>query len=117
MVSNPDSDWVTITLHDMSETYFNAGRFLKKGLSIVNSTYDQILNASSTAHKGKDVADFDAVGSISFPVTKFIKKKNFTRRLKTNKNFEVKVRFSAQVWALNIIPFNAKPLFHYENKR
>ena len=117
LVSNPDSDWVTITLHDMSETYFNAGRFLKKGLSIVNSTYDQILNASSTAHKGKDVADIDAVGSISFPVTKFIKKKNFTRRLKTNKNFEVKVRFSAQVWALNMIPFNANPLFHYENKR
>jgi len=100
-VRDPDSDWVRFALIDLNES-FNAGRMLKKGLSLLHGEKDDPLSSDHVAHKGKDILDMPEVGDICFPVKMFTDGQELTSRLNSKNEVEARISFSAKLEFLEI---------------
>ena len=109
LVKDPDSDWVRFSLFDMNNEAFNAGRWFKRGLSVVHSTDTDALSSDSLAHKGKtDILSRPLVGDLSFPVRMFTEKKAMMSRLRSNTDIEARINFTAKLVFLRIPEENVK---------
>jgi len=100
-VRDPDSDWVRFALIDLNKS-FNAGRVLKKGLSLLHGEKDDPLSSDHVAHKGKDILDMPEVGDICFPVKMFTDGQELTSRLNSKNEVEARISFSAKLEFLEI---------------
>ena len=98
---DPDSEWISFSLFDLSKEAFNAGRLIKKGLSVVHSKDKEVFNCDSLAHKGnKDINSLPMVGDLSFPVRMFIEEKEMVSRMRSKTETEARISFTAKLFFL-----------------
>ena len=101
LVKDPDSDWISFSLFDLSKEGFNAGRLLRKGLSVVHSKDKGVFNCESLAHKGKkDINSLPMVGDLSFPVRMFTEEKEMISRMRSKTETEARITFRAKLFFL-----------------
>ena len=101
LVKDPDSDWLRISLFDLSSDTFNTKKLLKKGLSVVHSNDEQVLNCDRVAHKGMvDSISFPLVGDLMFPVRMFREEEDIVHRLSAKMEIDARIHFSAKLFLL-----------------